>query len=153
MSISLPRLTSGFASVEAINEALAQIEAALNTQLSTEDATANQMDVPLDMNSERIINLPVAASDHEPVTLGQLRALGEVVLYEPNPHTHVWEDITNKPTSFFPSSHTHLVTQVNGLSEVLSSYSNRIQTVENFPRIFTQSSEPTPEKVGDVWMF
>lgn len=156
MSITLPRLTTSYASVDAINAALAQIEAALNSHLSTDDATANQMDVPLDMNSERILNLPLAASDNEPVTLGQLRGLAVSNIFEPGPHTQDWDTITGKPLEFPPAFHTHLVTQVNGLDTVLATYSNRISTLENRPVVNVTPTDPNlvvSQDVNNLWIY
>lgn len=156
MNVTLPRITSGFASVEAINEALAQIEEALNRALSTKEATANQMEVPLDMNSQRIINLPVAGNDNEPVTLGQLREMAVENIYTPGPHTQDWSTITGKPTEFAPTPHTHLVTQVNGLDIVLGDYNTRIVELESRPVVNVSASDPNltvSQNVGDLWIY
>jgi len=51
-------LTSGFASIDALNTNFADIATELNNKVLYRDTTEpNQMDVSLDMNSERIINL------------------------------------------------------------------------------------------------
>lgn len=156
MNVTLPRITSGFASVEAINEALAQIEEALNKALSTEEATANEMDVPLDMNSQRIVNLPVASGDNEPVTLGQLRQLAIPTIYEPGPHTQDWSTITGKPTQFAPTLHGHLVSQINGLDTILTGYSTRLTTLEVRPTVNVSASDPSlvqSQDVNDLWIY
>lgn len=156
MNVTLPRITTGYASVEAINAALAQIESALNSALSTENATANQMDVSLDMNSQRILNLPPAGTDNEPVTLAQLRGLAVENIFEPGPHTQGWDTITDKPTAFAPSAHTHLVEQVNGLDTVLATYSNRITVLESRPVVNVSATDPNAlaaQDVNNLWIF
>ena len=151
--IILPRLTSGYASVEAINTALEQLENAINEALSREGDIPNQMNANLDMNSKRILNIPPAVNPNEPVTLGQLRNMSTVVLYEPNPHTHPWAQITDKPATYPPSTHQHEISQVVGLSTQLTNLSNRLTDIEERPVVYVQSSEPTAENVNDLWIF
>lgn len=156
MNVTLPRITSGFASVEAINEALAQIEEALNKALSTEEATANEMEVALDMNSQRILNLPIAVGDNEPVTLGQLRQLAVSTIYEPGPHTQDWSTITGKPTQFDPTLHGHLVSQINGLDSILEGYSNRLVVLESAPFVNVTPTDPNlsaAQDVNNLWIY
>lgn len=49
----------------------AAIETALENTLSRDGTSPNQMEANLDMNSNRIINLPVASTDTEPVRLAE----------------------------------------------------------------------------------
>lgn len=156
MSITLPRITAGYATVEALNDALDKIEAALNSQLSTEDSVGNQMEVSLDMNSQRILNLPLASNDNEPVTLGQLKSLAVNNIYTPGPHTQDWSTITGKPTQFDPTLHGHLVTQINGLDIILGTYSTRLEVLELAPRVTVSASDPTlveSQDVNDLWIY
>lgn len=60
------------ATVPAINAELENIETAINDTLSRKGDTPNIMEAPLDMNSNRLYNLPDAVSAKEPVTLSQL---------------------------------------------------------------------------------
>lgn len=152
-TVTLPKITSGYNSVEAINAAIEQIEDALNQVLSRLGATGNQMGVNLDMNSNRILNCPSASTDHEPVTLQQLRQLGTVVLYEPNPHTHPWSEITFKPTTFPPATHTHVVGDIPGLPTTLTTIETNITNLQAAPRVFVQSTEPTTPRTDDLWIF
>lgn len=62
---------SGFQSVDVINENFEDIETAAEDALSRSGNTPNEMGATLDMNSNRIINLPTATSASEPVTKGQ----------------------------------------------------------------------------------
>ena len=77
--ISVPDIASQFASQEALNARFQQIEDAINDDLlfraNVANGEPNEMALTLDMNLNRIINLPVAISSGEPVTLGQAIAL------------------------------------------------------------------------------
>ena len=73
--VSLPHIQSGYLSAEKLNEALDTIEAAFDNTLSRDGSVPNSMEATLDMNSNRIINLPVPNSDHEPLTYGAAKAM------------------------------------------------------------------------------
>jgi len=75
--VTLPHIQSGYLSAEKLNEALDTIEAAFNNTLSRDGSIPNSMEATLDMNSHRIINLPVPNSDHEPLTYGAAKAMAE----------------------------------------------------------------------------
>jgi hypothetical protein len=60
-------------SLAGINSELTKIQTALQDTLSRKSDVPNQMEGSLDMNSERILNLPDPISDHEPVTLGAVQ--------------------------------------------------------------------------------
>jgi hypothetical protein len=155
-NVTLPRITATYGSVEALNTALAQIETELNALLSRIGATPNQMTAPLDMNSQRVMNLPPAGSDNEPVTLKQWRDSSTLNIFAPGPHTHVWADITDKPPQFEPVSHGHQITDVIGLSGTLSGIQNNLTTLNANPRVFVQPSDPsltTSLDVGDLWIY
>ncbi len=72
MTIDLKEVGSGFKRTS-LNENFVDIEDAINNDLLWRDGS-QPMAGSLDMNSERIINLPDADTEQEPVTLGQLRA-------------------------------------------------------------------------------
>ena len=42
--------------------------------------------------------------------------------FAPLVHTHVWDDITDPPTSFPPEAHTHVAEDVTDLGDVLADY-------------------------------
>ncbi len=72
--IILPDITSGY-NLSAINSNFQKIEDELNNKVlyrQVQDGEPNAMSENLDMNSNRIINLPDAISESEPVTLRQL---------------------------------------------------------------------------------
>jgi hypothetical protein len=111
------------------------------------------MNANLDMNSKRILNLPTAGSNSEPVTLGQLLALGTLNLYTPENHTHLWAQITDKPSTFTPATHTHAIADVTNLQTNLNSLDSRLDAIEAEPTIFVQSGTPTANASGDLWFW
>ena len=58
--------------IQGINTELTKIQEAFNDALSRTSSTTNFMDTDLDMNNERILNLPKPASDIEPVRVKDL---------------------------------------------------------------------------------
>jgi len=58
--------------VNAINNNNAATEVALENTLSRDGSTPNEMEANLDMNNNRILNLPDAVLDQEPITKAQL---------------------------------------------------------------------------------
>lgn len=152
-NITLPSLTTSYGSVDLINTAFEQIETAINGSLSRSGEAPNQMQAALDMNSQRILNLPNPTSTHEPVTLGYLQGVSEVVVYEPNPHSHVWDDITGKPSTFPPSTHAHNISDVTNLSTTLTGLQADIDALEARPRVFVQATQPTATATGDLWFY
>lgn len=58
--------------VQGVNAELTKVQQAINDTLSRKGDVPNQMEATLDMNSERIINLPAPISDHEPFRKGDL---------------------------------------------------------------------------------
>lgn len=84
-----------------INANGAAIEAAIENTLSRDGTTPNTMLASLDMNSNRILNLPDAVGLQEPVTLSQLNAVTGVDLsdYALATHTHTTTDITDYTTA------------------------------------------------------
>ncbi len=73
--IELPAVT-GSNNTSRINDNFQKIEDALNQEVLYRKGYVgepNEMETDLDMNSNRILNLPEAVSDSEPATLGQLK--------------------------------------------------------------------------------
>jgi hypothetical protein len=141
--LTLFDLASGSFTVDLLNANFALIETALENTLSRDGTAPNVMNASLDMNSNRILNLPTAASNNEPVTYGQLLALGTLNLYTPENHVHTWASITGKPTTFTPATHTHVKSDVTGLVSDLTSLDTRLDTLEAEPKIWVQSGTPT----------
>ena len=73
----LVSLTNEASAVALINTNLTNLATAIENTLSRDGTTPNTMAANFDMNNYRIINLPDAVDDHEPVTKHQL---DEVVL-------------------------------------------------------------------------
>lgn len=71
---SLANLENEGTAVTTINSNFQAIETAIENTLSRDGTTPNQMEDNLDMNSNRIINLPDAVSLTEPVNLDQMTA-------------------------------------------------------------------------------
>lgn len=46
----------------------------------------------------------------------------------PITHTHLWADITDKPTTFAPTAHTHTIGEVDGLSGALDDKADLVHT-------------------------
>ena len=81
--ISLPDIAAQFASAAALNDRFSKIETALNDEVLYRDnpeGEPNEMKNLLDMNFNRIINLPYASSSSEPATLGQVIAVVNDIL-------------------------------------------------------------------------
>jgi len=72
---NIENLQSETTAVQAINENFDAIEAAMELTLSRNGATPNQMTAPLDMNSQRIINLPEPVDPNDAVRLVDLEGI------------------------------------------------------------------------------
>lgn len=80
--LNLNTISSRYASVAALNANFDAIETAIDNTLSRDGSSPNTMSANLDMDSNRIVNLPDATTGSEPLTLAQ------------------WEEgATNTPTS------------------------------------------------------
>jgi hypothetical protein len=141
--LTLFDLASGSFTVDLLNSNFALIETALENTLSRNGATPNTLAANIDMNSNRILNLPTAATNNEPVTLGQVMAMGTLNIYTPANHVHAWTEITDKPTTFTPAAHTHVKADVTDLVSDLTALDARLDTIEAEPTIYVQSGEPT----------
>ena len=73
--VTLTDVVSGYSTKETINANNAAVEAAVENTLSRDGTSPNQMGANLDMNSNRILNLPTAVNDSEPVTLAQAASI------------------------------------------------------------------------------
>lgn len=74
MSITLNDIKGGF-NTSTINSNFSKIEENINSNLLATDEGNNQMEQELDMNSNRIINLPAPLNPTEPLRLEDLRKL------------------------------------------------------------------------------
>lgn len=71
---NLVNLTNQTTAVSAINANNTALTTAINNTLSRDGTPPNQMGSAMDMNSNRILNLPTAISTSEPVNLAQMTA-------------------------------------------------------------------------------
>lgn len=62
----LASLENQTSAIQTINENADKIETAFENTLSRDGSGPNQMEAPLDMNSQRILNLPAPTSDNDP---------------------------------------------------------------------------------------
>src|SRR5258707_8983489 len=68
---NIDNLQNEATTLAAFNNNNALIREAVDNTLSRDGTAPNQMDTPLDMNSNKIINLPDGLTAQEPVTVGQ----------------------------------------------------------------------------------
>jgi len=73
--LDLDDIEAGCASTGTINANNAKIEAAIDDSLSLSGKSPNQFTADVDMNNQRILNLPAAINDDEPITLAQAGSL------------------------------------------------------------------------------
>jgi len=118
--LSLTTITSRYASVDALNANFEAIEEALENTLSRDGTAPNVLEADIDVNGNRILNLPTPSTSGEPINLGwavanypdfqtvagladEIEALGDIV-------TEIVE-VYNKRNS--------IVTVAGGISQVV----------------------------------
>lgn len=67
--VTLQTITAGYASVDLLNANFSAIATALENTLSRDGTSPNTMSANLDMNSNRVVNLPSPSTSTEPVRL------------------------------------------------------------------------------------
>ena len=72
--LTLNTIGSRYGSIDALNDNFDSIENALENTLSRDGTTPNTMTANLDMNSQRVINLPDGTANSDAVTVRQLNA-------------------------------------------------------------------------------
>lgn len=77
----LDDISTGYGSTTKLNSNFTAIEEALDNTLSRDGTSPNGMLADLDMNSRKILNLPAATSNTEPVTYAQFLAAQGDLLY------------------------------------------------------------------------
>lgn len=75
MKLTLSTIGSRYASVAALNANFSAIVTAIENTLSRDGTSPNTMSGNLDMNSNRILNVPAPTSDNEPITRAYLETL------------------------------------------------------------------------------
>lgn len=89
MAFSFSRITTLLGSTTAINGIITQIENAINSLVSKTSQNSNQMSTTLDMNSNRILNLPTPLANKDPIRLIDLVAVQAGTTVFPAPDTNV----------------------------------------------------------------
>ena len=64
----------------------------------------------------------------EPVTWADVTE--KPATFAPATHSHDWEDVTGKPTTFAPETHTHTIANVTGLQAKLDDFEARLSALE-----------------------
>ena len=73
--ITLQSITAAFSSISKLNANFSAIATAFENTLSRDGTSPNAMSADLDMNSNRILNLPTALNAAEPPRFDQLQTL------------------------------------------------------------------------------
>lgn len=153
MKLILQELQVGQGSLEILNANFTAIATAFENTLSRNGTAPNHMTANIDLNGFRLYNGGLAAEDNEYVTLGQLKDMSTIVLYAPNPHTHTWAEVTGKPTTFTPSTHSHSTSDVGGLVSALSDLDTRLDAIEAEITVYVQASTPSSPPSNALWFW
>lgn len=70
--VNLPRFESGFGTTVKLNEAMAQIEVALDNTISRDGSSPNQMEADLDLNNQTLLNSGVSDDPNRVVTFQEM---------------------------------------------------------------------------------
>lgn len=105
----LANLQNENTAISAINANNTAVETAIDNTLSRDGTLPNQMEATLDMNSNRIINIPNALEDGDPVNLSQITALVDAAI------------LAGGGTSQFNTNFISAVTNVTGTSATYTS--------------------------------
>lgn len=84
--VTVQTVSSGYVSGPIIDSNFTNVQTAMENTLSRDGTSPNQMEANIDMNGNRVTNLPDAVSTSEPATLGQLQAaqLAGAEVYDPS---------------------------------------------------------------------
>lgn len=147
--IVLTDITTGYGSTVKINQNFQTVQDEFDNTLSRDGTAPNSMLADLDMNSQRILNLPSATTNTEPVTYAQFSsALGTLSaqgwLIEEQTATAGQTVFTLSGVSYTPGS-GNLGVYINGVRQHPSVYSETDSTTVTF-------SSPGAQ-VGDKVLF
>ena len=154
--IDLDTISSGYQSTVNLNDNFQSIEDELNNKVlyrDNPDGEPNQMLNDLDMDSNRIINLPSAASNNEPATYGQLVAAASSItsistLSEEQTASSDGQSVFNLTTITYTPGAKNLVVYRNGVKIPRSSY-----TETDTSTITLSATNATSVKSGDEFEF
>ena len=119
---------NGGYNLSAIEENFNKVATALNEKVLYRDNPVgedNAVETDVDMNGKRIYNLPAPSLPSEPARLQDLQ----------NITGGAWNDITGKPSTFPPSAHTHLQSEITGLPAALSNKQDVLVSGNNIKTI------------------
>jgi len=123
---TLTDVTSGFGTAAVINGNNAAIETAFDNTLSRDGSSPNQMEANIDMNSNRILNLPDAINATEAVNLQQARDLVSlsIKLKKENQTATAGQTVFTASTMFWNTAagYDNLMVFVNGVMQGPSTY-------------------------------
>lgn len=103
-------LTNEQSAILQLNQNSAEIEDISDSFLSRDGTSPNQMEADLDMNSNRILNLPKAVSDTEPLRRKELTDFAGIGTINFNTNTELFETRTLVTATTISSSVTYIVT-------------------------------------------
>jgi hypothetical protein len=128
-------LTSGFSSQSAIEQNFEDIEASLANTLSRTLESPNMMQAVLDMNSNRIINLPTPTSATEPVTYGMFVSSSVAPVYagtvKESFTATAGQAVFTLITAYVPGAN-NLNVFINGLKQSSTAYTETNSTTVTF---------------------
>lgn len=70
------------------------------------------------------------ASGGEAVEITWSEVTGKPSTFPPETHTHGWSEVTGRPSTFPPETHTHDVADVTGLQAIIDDLTARIVALE-----------------------
>lgn len=116
--IALSDVVGGY-NLAAINDNFTKIQTELNDKILyrvNPGFEPNSLSTNIDANGFRILNLPAPVNNNEPVRLIDLQnATGTGASV-----TVTWSNVTGKPSTFPPDSHTHIIDNVTGLASAIN---------------------------------
>ncbi len=145
---NLYRILSGYLSNSQFNANMDRVETALQNTLSRDGSTPNDMEANLDMGDHRIINLGEPVNPNDAV---RLQDITDIISGDLEINT-AWDNITDKPTSFPPSSHSHSASSISDLEETVEDIiGSKVIAGNNINVLYNDTTgETTIEATGTV---
>lgn len=70
-------------------------------------------------NNNKVLKATATAGTYTWGDVAWTEVTGKPTTFTPATHTHLWADITDKPTTFTPATHSHAIADVTGLQTAL----------------------------------
>lgn len=111
----LGKIISGYLSAAKNNSNVDKIEAAFQNTISRDGSTPNDMGANLDLGNHRVINVGAPVSPNDAVRLQDITdiASGDLTI------SQSWNDLTDKPSTFPPSTHNHVAADITDFGEAV----------------------------------